>query len=225
MQSLRVLRMPSAKLGYTTATTNRGTSKLERTHSTDLSPLSQLYALKELDLSQNEISGKLSYLSSCVELRTLRLSNNPALMGELDALESLTALEILELEKTQVQSSIEPLGRMLYLTVINLRGVSERNFFGSIVSLSKLSKLRNLLIGTRCFEFDSSSEKFELSIKQVARRLKEKRAHKEKGPAAFDTHFLQVELQQLHEWQATLRNAAVARPTTALQATTDLNFH
>ena len=68
---------------------------------------------------------------------------------------------------------------MHYLSLINLKGVSERNFFGSIVSLSKLSKLREFCIGPRPFEFDSSSEKFELRIDKVARRLKEKRAHKE----------------------------------------------
>ena len=105
----------------------------------DLSPLSGLNSLTQLNLNMNFISD-VSALSGLINLTLLRLRDN--LISDVSALSGLTNLTLLNLQINLI-SDVVVLSGMTNLTVLAL----DLNSISDVVALSKLTNLTRLMLG------------------------------------------------------------------------------
>ncbi|MBL7146423.1 MAG: leucine-rich repeat domain-containing protein [Phycisphaerae bacterium] len=106
----------------------------------DISVLSSLNKLEVLNLSSNNISGSLSFLSPLINLKSLGLSRNR--ITDISALSSLKNLESLMLRTNRI-SDIAPLASLENLTHLLL----EYNDITDITPLASLENLTGLSLG------------------------------------------------------------------------------
>ena len=104
----------------------------------DLSPLSELTNLRELNLRTNQISD-LTALSNLTQMRELGLSHNQ--ISDLSPLAMLTDLTILEVENNQIED-VSPLLGLTHLEFLTI----DRNFIDDVSLFSGFQSLKGLSI-------------------------------------------------------------------------------
>jgi Leucine-rich repeat (LRR) protein len=144
LKSLKSLEVKTAQslggvlLGSINALPGLNRMKLDA-HITDISPLSNLETLTELDLSDNTISD-ITALSNKANLVTLNLENN--WVYDVSPLSSLNELKFLNLDHNTI-IEISPLANLTKLQTLKL----SRNLISDISPLSLLKNISTLWLG------------------------------------------------------------------------------
>ena len=106
----------------------------------DLSPLNNMIALVYLEISYTAITGDLSSLSSMIALGYLNLTNT-AITGDLSPLSNMIALEYLSLYDTAITGDLSPLSNMIALESLDLTNTA---ITGDLLPLSNMTALVGL---------------------------------------------------------------------------------